>query len=190
MTAVGLRAPTLAPYDADLVRAALDRLDHTARTMERKWGVGRLRLLVDDVLRAKFDRQARLLDGVLWTDDPNVRGDGKTILAQVDAMARGWSALDAAATAAGHAPKPPAWIECPSPDGRLFVVVPDNADASLLDDQLRGRAASVYTAAEIGRLLQAWPDIATAKATFPGATVTEIRPRRAPDWEVGDDIPW
>lgn len=184
--AVDLRAPSLPPYDADLVRAALDRLDHTARTMERKWGVGRLRLLVDDLLRAKFDRQARLLDGVLWTENSR----SPEILAQIDAMARGWLALDAAAKAAGHAPKPPAWIECMAPGGALFVVVPDNADASLLDDHLRGRAASVYTAAEVGRLLEAWPGIATAKAAFPGAQVTEIRPRRAPDWEVGDDIPW
>lgn len=189
MITVGLRAPSLPPYDADLVRAALDRLDHTARTMERKWGVGRLRLLVDDILRAKFDRQAKLLDGVLWTEDPNARGDSRTILAQIDAMERGWRKLDAVAGVA-HVPKPSTWIECVAPAGQLFVVVPDNADASLLDDQLRGRAASVYTAAEVGRLLEAWPQVATAKAVFPGATVTEIRSRRAPDWEVGDDLPF
>ena len=32
-------------------------LDQVALGMERKWGAGRLRLLVSDFLRAKFDEQ-------------------------------------------------------------------------------------------------------------------------------------
>lgn len=184
-----LRAPSLLPHDADLVRAALDRLDETARAMERKWGIGRLRLLVDDILRAKFDRQARLLDGVLWGPAGAV-GDGNNILAQINAMARGWSALDKAATDAGHKPRPPEFVECPSPGGKLFIVTPDNADASLIADYAAHREATVYTAAEVGRLLEAWPAIATVKETFDGATVTEIRPRRPIDWEHGDDLPF
>ena len=40
------------------IRAILDGLDPVAHEMERKWGVGRLRLLVDDSLRARFDAQS------------------------------------------------------------------------------------------------------------------------------------
>ena len=38
-----------------VLRAALDGVDAVATAMERKWGVGRLRLLVSDDLRARFD---------------------------------------------------------------------------------------------------------------------------------------
>ena len=43
--------------DFDRMKAAVDGVDHFACTMEKKWGVGRLRLLVDDDLRCRFDRQ-------------------------------------------------------------------------------------------------------------------------------------
>jgi hypothetical protein len=38
-----------------------------------------------------------------------------------------------------------------------------------------GRAVSVFTLEEIGRLLSNYPDIAKAKLTFPGATITAVR---------------
>lgn len=180
----GLRATATSPHDAVAIKAALDGLDHTAHQAERKWGIGRLRLLVDDLLRARFDRQCALLDDALWGT-----ATGTEILAQIAATQRGWAALDRAATDAGHVPKPPVWIECMSPDGVLFVVVPDNADASLLDDQLRGRAASVYTADEVGRLLAKWPELALVKQAFAGATVTEIRAKRPPEL-FNDDLPF
>ena len=45
-----------APSDY-VVRAIIDGVDQVALEMERKWGVGRLRLLVSDFLRDKFDAQ-------------------------------------------------------------------------------------------------------------------------------------
>jgi hypothetical protein len=39
------------------IHAMVDGLDQIAADMERKWGVGRLRLIVSDFLRAKFDEQ-------------------------------------------------------------------------------------------------------------------------------------
>jgi len=41
------------------VQSTVDGVDALAVEMERRWGVGRLRLIVDDELRGKFDRQAR-----------------------------------------------------------------------------------------------------------------------------------
>lgn len=181
-----LRATPLDPYHADLVKAGLDRLDHTAHELERRWGIGRLRLLVDDVLRARFDRQAKLLDAALW--DGNA--DGRTILAHIDAMERGWQKLELQATVDGHTPKPPAWLECVGPEGKLFLIVNDMADGSQIADYARGRQATVFTAPEIGRLLEAWPLIATAKHHFEGAQVVQLRPSRPVDWERGDDLPF
>ena len=40
------------------VQSTVDGVDALAVEMERRWGVGRLRLIVDDELRGKFDRQA------------------------------------------------------------------------------------------------------------------------------------
>jgi hypothetical protein len=186
MTTTALRATPLDPHHADLVKAALDRLDHTAHEAERKWGIGRLRLLVDDVLRAKFDRQAKLLDEALWGGNAS----GHEILAQIDAMERGWRRLDQVAGEAGHVPKPPTWLEATGPGGKLFILVTDTADAYQISDHARGRQATVFTASEIGRLLEAWPAIATAKQHFEGAQVVELRARRPVDWDKGDDIPW
>jgi hypothetical protein len=53
---VDLTRDHMAPPEL-VAQAILDGLDETARQMERKWGVGRLRLLVDDALRGKFDAQ-------------------------------------------------------------------------------------------------------------------------------------
>jgi hypothetical protein len=180
-------APTQAPLDPTPLCAALDRLDHTAHEHERRWGIGRLRLLVDDLLRARFDRQAKLLDDALAYYGANSE---TVILSHVDAMCRGWVALDQAARAAGHVPKPPAWLEAVGPDGRLFVLVDDNADASVVTRHVGDRQAVVFTAAEVANLLTAWPDIATVKQTFEGARVTAIRVKRPVDWANGEDIPW
>jgi hypothetical protein len=47
------------------IRAIIDGLDQVAIEMERKWGVGRLRLLVNELLRAKFDAQKDKLDAAI-----------------------------------------------------------------------------------------------------------------------------
>ena len=61
----------LAPSDY-AIRAILDGLDHVAVEMERKWGVGRLRLLVSDLLRAKFDAQKDKLDAAIATNREHI----------------------------------------------------------------------------------------------------------------------
>ena len=53
-----------APSDY-VIRATLDGLDRLADEMDRKWGIGRLRLLVSDLLRAKFDAQKDKLDAAI-----------------------------------------------------------------------------------------------------------------------------
>ena len=62
--------PTLDPLALSeyAIRAIIDGLDQVAVEMERKWGVGRLRLLVSDLLRAKFDAQKDKLDAAIATN--------------------------------------------------------------------------------------------------------------------------
>jgi hypothetical protein len=58
--------------------------------MERRWGVGRLRLMVNDVLRIKFDAQQAKLDAAIATDQESY------IRAQAEGMRRAWLALERA----------------------------------------------------------------------------------------------
>ena len=81
-----------------MTHAYLERLDEVATTMERRWGIDRLPLLVDPELRLRFDRQREKLNQAVAADNPDI------IKIQAEGMARAWQALDNAATAAGVAP--------------------------------------------------------------------------------------
>lgn len=162
------------------IRAIIDGLDQLAAAMERKWGVGRLRLLVSELLRAKFDAQKDKLDAAIATNRETY------IRAQAEGMKRAWAALDRAASEAGHAPLSAEVWECRLPSsGEVVALVCTEAEA-----QHVGRESRVFTLDEIGRLIAALgPAVLEAKRVFPGATVTGIRKREI-DWEKGDEIPF
>lgn len=178
------RRSNRSPADTDAIAAAIVGLDRDARALETQWGVGRLLVLADDLLRAKFTRQARRLNELVASD-----ASAQDVLAHVEATRRGWQALERAARAAGHQPAAPEVWEVGLADGSVAAIVRTAADAGLV--VASGRAVSVYTLDEIAVLLSRWPALATAKTTFPGATVTAIRPRLpAVDWERGDELPF
>jgi len=55
--------------EAYRIQAMVDGLAQVAVAMERKWGVGRLRLIVSDFLRAKFDEQKDRLDAAIQSGE-------------------------------------------------------------------------------------------------------------------------
>jgi hypothetical protein len=73
------------------VGALLTGLDLVAREYERKWGAERLRLLVSDELREKFDRQKYLLRQAQY------EGTVADVEEQVRRMKNAYAALDKAA---------------------------------------------------------------------------------------------
>lgn len=169
-------------------RAYVDGADQTAAEMEAKWGVDRLRLLVGPDLREKFDRQRYLFNQAIW------HGDLEQVRREANRMVTAWLALDKAATSAGKQPLHPQVWELPVSDpgmaddptradpdnpnlgdraAYVVAIVPDDATAHHVITE--GRKVVVYTLAEIGRFLALYPDIARAKAVFPGATVTAVR---------------
>ena len=95
--------------EAYRIQAMVDGLDQVAVAMERKWGVGRLRLIVSDFLRAKFDEQKDRLDAAIQSGEENY------VAHPVDGMKRAWSALDRAAHDAGEKPLAPEVWECVLP---------------------------------------------------------------------------
>jgi len=152
-------------------QAAIDGTDSVAIEMERKWGIDRLRLLVSTELREKFDRQRYLYNQAIHY------GELIEVQTQAARMAKAWQALDAAAQAAGKDQLDPMVWEVVvgegSEDAIVASIVPDAHHAHKVVAD--GRAVMVYTLAEIGRLLHAFPAIAKAKQVWPGATVTATR---------------
>jgi hypothetical protein len=169
----------MAPSDY-AIRAIIDGLDQVGVEMERKWGVGRLRLLVSDLLRAKFDAQKDKLDAAIATNQEQY------IRAQAEGMKRAWAALDEAASEAGHLPLSAEVLECVLPSsGEVVALVRTEAEAHHVCREMR-----VFTLDEVGRLIEALgPTVLEAKRVFPGAKVTGIRKPEI-DWEKGDDLPF
>jgi hypothetical protein len=88
-------------------------------------------------------------------------------------MVNAWKALDAAAETAGASTHNPEVWEVVLADGCIAAIVRDAEAAHRV--VYEDRRAQVFTLEEIGRLLDAYPAIAKAKAMFPGATVTAVR---------------
>ena len=150
-------------------RAYLDEADQTACQMEEKWGADRLRLLVPPDLREKFDRQRYLLNQAIW------HGELESVRRESMRMVTAWLALDKVAAAAGKAALSPQVWEVALADGSVAAIVPSSDHAGSV--QATGRQVAVYTLDEIGRFLSAYPEVARAKVTFPGAEVTQIAKR-------------
>tara|TARA_Y100000593_G_scaffold50777_1_gene95480 strand:- start:1275 stop:1778 length:504 start_codon:yes stop_codon:yes gene_type:complete len=164
----------------DEAKSIIDGVDFYAKTMEKKWGVERLRLLVDDELRSRFDTQRKLFNDAVW--DQNNLG----LREHAEAMMRGWKALDEAARIAGAKPlKPEVW-EVRMPSGKVCAVVKTNTEAHhICDDE---RWVEVWTLEEIGRLIEGpWRDVGKAKEVFPGALVIDVKTGGK---NPNDDIPF
>jgi hypothetical protein len=150
---------------------AVDSLDLVAIQMERKWGADRLRLLVSEELRAKFDRQRKL------TNDAIMAGDLAALQRETKRMITAWRALDTAADQDPANRLPATVWEVPLEDGSVAQLVRETEMAGLqaARERAAGRQVAVYTLEEVGRLLSKFPTLYAAKHVFPGATVTCIR---------------
>lgn len=148
-------------------RAALDEADALEVDLELKWGRDRLRLLVDVDLREKFDRQRYLTSQARW------EGNLEDVRREAARMVKAWRALDRAAEEAGAQVLDPAIWEVALQDGSVATIIrePQLANRILAE----GRRINVYTLEEIGNIISAFPEIAKAKATFPGAEVTRAK---------------
>jgi hypothetical protein len=150
-------------------QAHVDEMDLVAIEMEKRWGAGRLRLLVDPILREKFDRQRYLVNQALW------HGELQDVIRESKRMISAWQALDRAAVLAGrHTLDPEVW-EVTLASGTVAAIVRDSHHASKV--AVENRSVRVYTLEEIGHLLHGFPELSKAKATFPGAAVEKVSTR-------------
>ena len=192
-------------------KEALDAADCLGVEMDRKWGVGRLRLLVSGPMREKFDRQRYLMAQSRW------EGTLEDVKRESARMITAYNALDAAATAAKAAPVDAKVWEIAVPSGILkgSVLAIVKNDEALPKVAAEGRNVIVVTLDEVARIIGYDHDTLMVKQTFPGAQieaakapVDPMRPSlvmmeegipdiKAPidavagfDWENGDKVPF
>ena len=137
--------------------------------MERKWGCGRLRLLVGAELREKFDRQRYMLQYAI------LKGELIEVQTQAQRMVNAWRALDRAAEAAGAVPLAPEVWEACTDDGVVVAIVKTMAEAHrVVADWHRDRPVVVYSLDEVARILATQTVVLEIKKQWPGAFVTRV----------------
>ena len=156
------------PKAYEETRSWIDGVDEVARAMELRWGVDRLRLLVGDDLRARFDRQAQKWNDAIWS------GSLADVKVHAEGMRRGWQALDKAATEAGAQHLHPEVWEAATPSGRVVAIVRTSAEAHHVAREHRDM--EVWTMAEVGRMVEHYANsIGAVKDAFPGACVVGVK---------------
>jgi hypothetical protein len=155
--------------DYSLAKAILDGVDETIAASERQWGVDRLRLLVADDIRARWDRQWQSWCRAVESNDlAGIQKHGAAVRRAVAAL---------------EAISPVVWET--AYEGRVIAVVRTSAEAYAVATQ--GRGVEVWTLDELVRVaLPRTAMIAAAKEVFPGAEVVRYQSPPA-DWASGGD---
>jgi hypothetical protein len=148
-------------------QAEIDEVDLLAIEAAKRWGTGRLRLLVNTEWRLKFDRQSFLFNQAMW------HGTLEDVILESRKMCAAWRKLTALAEDAGAAPLNPKVWEVDLPDGTVAVIVRDDEAAEAVDRL--GRKVQLYTLGELANLIHGFPSLVKAKQVFLGATVEAVR---------------
>lgn len=157
-------------------REAIDAADHLAVEMDRLWGVGRLRLLVDGELRNKHDRQRYLFL------QAQAVGDLEDVKRESSRMVAAYRALDKAAKAVGALPVDDSTWECGIDTGifKGVVVAIVKHPEAVAKVRAEGRHLIVYTLDEICRMIAADHFTLSVKEHFPGAEVIPAKQVKDP----------
>ncbi len=177
--------------DHHMLKALIDGVDEAARKAEHKWGKGRLPLLVDVETRAKFYSAGEKFNDALtacYGVKVMTRDMLDLVSSKAGVMERAWAALDGKADAAGHKALDPDVWEVVLSDGSIAAIVQTNADAGkVLAD---GRNKNVWTLEEVGRAIEAFPDVVRSiKETFGGVTIEPVTVKRT-RFKPCDEIPF
>ena len=144
----------------------IDGVSAVAMALEEKWGCGRLRLLVGQELRERFDRQRYLYDAAI------TNGELEDVIRESARMRNAWLAVAAAAERAGAVPLKAECWETTLKDGTVAVLVKSNAEAHAVSAD--GRAIVVYTLEELAHLIDHYRDVVNMKLSYPGSEVTRV----------------
>ena len=169
------------PYFLQEGQGIIDGVEHVRGELERQWGVGRLRLIVSQELRSRFDRQASMFQSAID------RGTIEDVREQGRRMINAWRALNRVAVDAGEPVLHPLVWEVQLGDGRVVALVRTQAEARHVRQS--GRQIELWTLDEVARLIVAFPTIVKAKELWPGAEVVSAR-MHVPEMPLdGDPVP-
>jgi len=161
---------------------ALGPFDTAARNMERRWGINRLEGLVSPETAARYGSALGKLNAAMDANDP------AEVATRAGVCIRGFAAMDAEATAAGHQPITPDAMEIEI-DGKLCAVLRDEAAWPAYAAARPG--VRVYTLREVANALAAYgQSVAAVKDAFPGAQVAAVRKPSLLELELNDSIPF
>jgi len=151
----------------------IDQVSLLAEEMECKWGAGRLRLVVNQELRDKFDRQRYLYNQAMTF------GELEDVRVQAERMAKAWRALDKAADSSGAAPKSPDVWDVISENGNVYAIARNNDEAKAYG--ALNRPARIFSVEEICRILDAQTFVGDVKDYFQEAEIIDYRVRAVGD---------
>lgn len=156
--------------------------DRAAREADIKWGQDRLIALVSPATAEKFGSALAKLNAALAGDDPAETATRAAV------CLRGFAAMDAEATAAGHQPITPDAIEI-EVDGKLCAVLRDQ-------DAWPAYAAArpgvrTYSLREVANALAAYGStVAAVKDAFPRAEISDARKPTPLEAALDDHLPF
>lgn len=146
-------------------REFINAVDELQNSLNAKWGRGRLRLLANPELRAKYDRQCELYNSAVWY------GTIDDLRSQTDRMQKALRALERSAVEAGHQDSQPPFWSVKLSDGRTLHMVREMRDTWALPP-----GDVIWSLEEVARLIEAQDAITTAlKGTFKGAEIIKVQ---------------
>ncbi len=157
--------------------------DEAARAMDLKWGVGRLPKLVPEAMAQKFGKALAHMNACIDREDPAGASQA------AENCRKGLAAMDAHATASGAQPLPKDVLQYDL-DGEVYTIAKDiDAWPSIQQDMPGVR---LWSMREVALALKHYGGVVAAvKDAFPGAQISEIRPKpSALAQSLGDDIPF
>jgi hypothetical protein len=168
-------------HDTDRLVAALSPADQAFRDSEARWGVARLERLVSPATLLSYRKGWTLYRAAI--DE----GDAAAVERLAPKMVAALRAMDAEATAAGHAPLSVERWETPLADGRVLVLVRTQAEAHAIAREPKdGRETVVWTLAEVGRMVARLDGVNEIKLAFPGAEAVRVSGVQMSENQVAD----
>lgn len=170
--------------DAGAIDAVLATLDAVVIPLEGKWGAGRLPMLVEPDLAAKFGSAQAKLNAAVEA------GNVEEVVKRAAVLKKGWQALDAAESPNLALERDQVWGY--DHQGKRYTVVLDRSKANWQASHAQD-ASLVVTVAE---LLTVWEASKVAqvtrkaKLTFPGSQVTRVTNDKSLADDLNDEIPF
>lgn len=172
---------------SETVRAAINSVDQVARTLEQRWGIGKLERLAPPKLAVAVEQARQNFSAAAQGDDSNY------LVQKANNLIEGWKALEKVALKNGHKPADAkVWYFVAPEDagGKPYAIVDHASDTAAVDMDAVER---VYSLDEICRIIKQFESTklgtmtAAVKDHFPNAKITKTKHQKE---NPNDPIPF